>query len=195
MTRPTSHDNIVSLKSLRKGSKVECCYTYRKKPNEEKAKLMYGKYPAIENIPNMQVPKTDTEVWECMDKGSQIADNAVQRSQNMNVAALAAVLSVINKIGSGVAGSAETHLHTLTDCSRMIISSFANLNQVRKEIVRNNLQYPIAKFCGADVPVGTDTLFVDLGKRLSERDTTKSKLVRRNYNNNYNGYNKFNNNK
>ncbi len=151
---------------------------------------MVMRYPRISNIPNMQVPKTDADVWDVLERGSQIADNTVQRSQNLQAAALAAILNIVNSIGTGSAGMTEEHLEVLTDCVRMLTMGFSTLNQVRKEIIRNALQYPIAKFCTAEAPVGTETLFIDLTKKLSERDTTKAKLVKKRSNSGGYSYNK-----
>ncbi len=56
---------------------------------------------------------------------------------------------------------------------------FVSLHQVRKDLVRNALGWPIARLCDWATPVGTDTLFLDLARRLSEKDTTRAKLGKR----------------
>ncbi len=128
----------------------------------------------------MAVPNTDQEVWENLDKGSQIADLGVQRSQSMQMTALSSILRIINAIGDGNAGLAEDHLQILTDATRMITSSVSSLNQVRKDTIRNCMGWPIARLCNWKTPVGTTTLFPELNKKLTENDSARSKLSRRN---------------
>ncbi len=127
------------------------------------------------------MPKTDGPVWEVMSKGSQIADNTVQKALTMLSAGISAMLAIINKIGydRNNTEKAVDCLSTLTDVVHLMIMAFNMNNQARKEIIRNNLQWPIAKFCGPEVQVGTETLFVELNKKLAERDTTKSKLTKK----------------
>ncbi len=131
------------------------------------------------NVPNMAVPRTNTEVWEILPRGQQVTDNATQRVQAMQVHALSALLSIINQIGSGNGGMTETHLSTLTDATRLITMSFANLTQVRKELIRNSLGFPLAKFCTWDTVVGQDLLFTELSRKLKDRDETQFKLRRK----------------
>ncbi len=57
--------------------------------------------------------------------------------------------------------------------------SHTYLNQVRKELVRNSLGYPIAKFCTWDTPVGASVLFEGLPKMLKDREESYLKLRRR----------------
>ena len=96
-------------------------------------------------------------------------------------AGISAMLAIINKIGydRNNTEKAVDCLSTLTDVVRLMIMAFNMNNQARKEIIRNNLQWPIAKFCGPEVQVGMETLFVELNKKLAERDTTKSKLTKK----------------
>ncbi len=144
-------------------------------------------------MPNLQVPKTDVEVYERMAKPQQIVDHGLQRVQSLQAAALTSLLLVIDAVGSGTAGSTESQLEAITGATRLITMGFGGLHQVRKDCVRNALGWPIARLCDWSTPVGTETLFLDLGKRLSEKDTTRAKLGRRS--NNHNTYNNNNNNK
>ncbi len=138
------------------------------------------KHRCPENVPNMMVPKTNTEVWDLLPRGYQVADNGTQRVQTMQVHALSALLAIINEIGNGNGGTTESHLERLTDATRLLTMSFASLTQVRKELIRNSLGYPLAKFCTWENVVGQDVLFTELTKKLKDRDETQYKLRRRN---------------
>ncbi len=151
-------------------------YACRRRPNEEKMKLIMQRHLCPENIVNTQVPRTNPEVWELMSRGAQVADNATQRVQLMQAHALSSILEVINAVGNNTGGQTEDHLNTMTDATRLITMSFASLTQVRKELVRNSLGFPIAKFCSWETPVGEDVLFTDLGKKLKDKDEVHFKL-------------------
>ncbi len=91
--------------------------SFRRRPNDERTKSLMDKHRCPANVPNMAVPRTNTEVWEILPRGQQVTDNATQRVQAMQVHALSALLSIINQIGSGNGGMTETHLSTLTDAT------------------------------------------------------------------------------
>ncbi len=131
------------------------------------------------NIPNMGTPKTNPEVWELMPRGYQVADNYTQKVQQILAHALSAILEIITAIGSDTGGSTESHLRTLTDAQRLVTMGFSWLTQIRKELIRNCLGFPIAKFCTWESLVGTDLLFQDLHKKLKDRDETTFKLRRK----------------
>ncbi len=158
-------------------SGVKLCI-YRRKPDEEQHKVIREKYPLIENVPNLMVPQTDREVYENMDKGAQIADQAVQHSQRLQAHALSAILRVLNAIGHGNAGMTHEHTRLLTDATRLISGSFTSGHQIRRDIIRNSMGWPLARLCDWRTPVGTETLFPDLNRKLSENDTTRTKLKR-----------------
>ncbi len=153
---------------------------YRDKPDADKTKEILESYPPVANVPNMAVPNTGQDVWDNLDKGAQITDLGIQRSQGMQAAALSAILRIIHAIGNGTAGVTEDHLQGLTDATRMITSSFSSLNQVRKDNIRNCMGWPIARLCDWKTPVGTSTIFPELNKKLTENDSARSKLNRRN---------------
>ncbi len=165
---------------------------FRRQPNEQHIKQLREKYPNLENLPNLQVPKTDIEVFERLTKPQQIVDAAVQKVQSLQASALSSLLMVIDAVGSGTAGSTESQLEAITSATRLITMGFGGLHQVRKECVRNALGWPMARLCDWATPVGTETLFLDLGKRLNEKDLARSKLGRRNNNNtSYNSNNNY----
>ncbi len=93
------------------------------------------KHLCPENVPNMAVPSTNPEVWG---RGHQVADNATQRVQTMQVHALSELLSIINLIGNSNGGLTETHLSTLMDATRLLTMPFASLMQVHKELIQNS---------------------------------------------------------
>ncbi len=153
---------------------------FRCKPREDRFKTMTTKYLVPDNIPNLVVPRTNPEVWENLHRGVQMVDSQVQRTQLLQVNAMSVILRIIDEIGTNTAGMTEAHLTKLTDANRMVTMSFSCLNQVRKELIRNAMGFPLAKFCSWDTPVGTEFLFTDLSKKLKEKDELQYKLRRRN---------------
>ncbi len=140
---------------------------------------MTSKHLPPENVPNLTTPKTNTEVWEALPKGVQVVDATVQRIQSLQAAALSIILRIIDQIGNDTAGITESHLDELTDANRIVTMSFAYMVQVRKDLVRNALGYPISKFCTWETPTSCDSLFPDLPKKMKERDETQLNLRRR----------------
>ncbi len=127
----------------------------------------------------MSVPRTNPEVWDMLNRGQQVADNGAQRVQSLMAHALSAIIEVINQIGSGTAGLTEEHLQTLTDANRLVTMGFSSMSQIRKELIRNALGYPLGKLCTWETPVGTELLFPDLGKKLKDKDDMQVKLRRK----------------
>ncbi len=85
----------------------------------------------------MEVPVTDTEVYEMLDKGNQIVDNGIQRTQSLQSMALTSILQVIEAVNVGRGGLTEDHLECLLDSTRTLTMGFSNLNQVWKDMIRN----------------------------------------------------------
>ncbi len=128
----------------------------------------------------MAVPRTNPEVWDMLNRGQQVADNSTQKVQSLMAHALSAIIEVINQIGSGTAGLTEEHLQTLTDANRLVTMSFSAMCQVRKELIRNALGFPLGKLCTWDTPIGQELLFPELGKKLKDKDDMQVKLRRQN---------------
>ncbi len=111
-------------------------------------------------------------------------DLASQRVQSLQTGALTAILRIIDAICRDCAGPTENHLEGLMDAVRLLSMSFASSNQVRKEAIRNAMGFPLARFCNWETTVGKETLFVELAKKLKDRDEARINLRRRNrYNN------------
>ncbi len=138
--------------------------------------MFLERYKLPENVKNLDVPKTNNDVWDLMHKGNQVVDAATQRVQRLMAHGLSVILGIIDQIGRDQGGTTESHLQELTDATRLMTMGFSSLTQVRKELIRNSLGFPLAKFCGWDTPVGREELFMDLPKMLKERDDTRYKL-------------------
>ena len=106
-------------------------------------------------------------------------DTAVQKVQNMQVAGLSALFSIIESLGNNIGDLNQDQLQALTDANIMACMGFSSMNQIRKDLIRNALGYPVAKFCTWDTRVGPDSLFQELGKKVKERDETRVNLCRR----------------
>ena len=128
-----------------------------------------AKYNRPGNVANFRVPRTNKAVASDMNKGPQIVDTGMQEAQMNILKGMIPVLKVVDDIGAGLKKDTETYLEALSDSIRLLTAAFNQLSQSRKDVIRNDLQYPIAKLCNWDIPVGpTDLLGVDIGKKLKE---------------------------
>ncbi len=114
---------------------------------------MASTYKAPSNIPNLAVPKTNTEIWDGMNRGHQTVDLGIQRMQSLQANALTSIIRIVEEICRGRAGPTENHLEGLMDAVRLLSMAFSSANQVRKEGIRNALGYPLARFCNWECPV------------------------------------------
>ncbi len=119
-----------------------CC---RRRPSEEKIKAATCRNLFPENIPNLATLSMNPEVWELLNRGQQVADTATQRIQSFLAHGISAVIKIISAIGTDEGGSTETHLQSLTDANCFLTMSFTTLSQVRKELIRNSLGFPLTK--------------------------------------------------
>ncbi len=164
-------------------------YNCRCKPEEDRAKKLADIYKPPSNIPNLVTPRTNSDVWELLNRGHRAVDIGVQNAQNMQTHALTSIVRIVEEICNETAGPTEKHLNALMDAVRLMSMVFSACNQVRKEAIRNALGYPVARFCNWDSAVGQDTLFIDVAKKIEERDKAQYKLKRRGRGyGNYNSY-------
>ncbi len=152
----------------------------RRRPLDERYKKLIKEYKPPKNVERMQVPDTNKDVWELLKRGAQIVDSKTQTAQHLIIATLSVMAKLNDKIASGTAGTCSDHDVELSDVVTMLVMGQSYLNQVRKELVRNALGYPIAKFCTWDTPAGPSQLFDDLPKKLKEREESYLKLRRGN---------------
>ena len=152
----------------------------RQRPNDEHLKELMQKYQRPSNVPNLEVPRLNNEVWELLRKGSVIVDSLLQKIQGLLSKAISIVLGIVDKIGSENGGNTEDHLMDLSNCLRFLGATFSLLNQVRKDIVRNDVGDPIARLCNWETAVGTSFLFdCDVGKKCEERDKAAQRLKKK----------------
>ncbi len=137
-------------------------------------------YKVPQNVTRLQTPNTNRDVWEIMNRGAQIVDSTTQKVQNLLVSVLSIETKLMDSICSDTAGACADHMKELSDTVTMGVMGFCYLSQIRKEIIRNAMGYPLARFCTWDTPVGTVDLFEGLPKLLKEREENQLKLRRRN---------------
>ena len=86
------------------------------------------------------------------------------------------IMMNVNTVFTG--GSLESHMQKISDIVRGLSAAFSILSQARKENVRNDLGFPMAKLCGWDTKVSQAELFgVDVNKESREK-AEKKKLRR-----------------
>ena len=160
----------------------------RRKPGEEATKKLLKSHPRPSNVPNLQVPWTNTEVYESLKRGAGIVDSSVQRAQGMLARALTATLEIVDVVGKDSESPLEKHLNQISDIVRGLSAAFAQLCQTRKDNIRNDVGEAMSKVCTWDMKVGTTTLFDgDVAKTLKEREASRLRLKKRGRNNRY-GY-------
>ena len=146
-------------------------FALRRQPNDKMLLDIVDKYPRPQNIPNLTVPKTNDGVWDAMKRGPQVADAGLQKIQTVISKSLVPVISIIDNIGQpgGSDRPIAHYLEPLTDVVRLLSAALSLLSQARKDIIRNDMGYPISKLCNWKYKVGGDQLFEDdLMKKLRE---------------------------
>ena len=146
----------------------------RKKPVDTSVTDVMKKYKKPANIKALKVPKTNAEVFDGMNKGPKVTDACVQKTQLMLSKALVPLITTVNDIGIGKADELAPKLEPLMDVIRLTAGALSQLSQVRKDIIRNDLKYPMAKLCTWETPVGDDWLFgSDVVKKVKEKSDFK----------------------
>ena len=143
----------------------------RRQPNDRMLLDIMKKYPRPQTVPLFNVPKTNDCVWEAMKRGPQVVDAGLQKVQTLMSKSLVPVISMIDTIGKG--GVADKplseYLTPFTDIVRLSSAAFSLLSQTCKDIIRNDMGYPISKLCNWKYKVGVENLFEDdLMKKLKE---------------------------
>ena len=147
----------------------------RRRPNDKALLDTANKYPRPVNVPKLAVPKTNDVIWERMRKGSQIVDTHLQKVQTCVSKTLVPMISIMNEIGEGGSNRlASQHSQKITDALRLGCGAFSLLSQVRKEVIRNDLNHTFAKLCTWKYEVGTDHFFsADVIKQLELTETSR----------------------
>ena len=122
--------SLLFLQSYFTGAHYVFCRT---KPEDTDHKTMIENYLPPGNIANLQVPKTNIEVWELCHKGVQIMDSGVQKIQHLQVVGLSTVLKLLDSVGGKIGDLNETQLQQLTDANRMACLAFSSMNQICKD--------------------------------------------------------------
>ena len=152
----------------------------RAKPSESKCKELIERYTRPANMDNLQVPKTNEDVYELMDKGPIIVDTSVQKNQLLLSKVLIILTQLFEAFDTDTRVMVRDHQEALEDALKMLISCFSGLNQVRKDVIRNNMGYPLSKMCTWEIPVGATKLFdVELGKKIKEKEEARFKLSKK----------------
>ena len=139
-----------------------------RQPNDKQLLNVIEKYPGPQNVPGLIVPKTNDAVLKAMKRGAQIMDAGIQKIQTVLSKALVPVIEIVDKIDSGQT-KGQRVADFLTDVVRLSSVAFSLLSQTRKDLVRNELGYPMSKLCNWMYKVGADQLFEDdLLKKLRE---------------------------
>ena len=149
----------------------------RTKPSEKKCREVMEQYPRPANLGNLQVPRTNEEVFELMGKGPIVVDTLIQKQQLLVSKTIGILAQVLESYDSDSRVMVREHFESLEDGLKFLISAFAGLCQTRKDIVRNNLGQPLSKLCNWETDVGATKLFdVEIGKRLKEKEEAKYKI-------------------
>lgn len=152
----------------------------RRRPGEEATKRLLQSHPRPINVPNLQVPRTNPEVYEAMKKGATIIDASIQRAQGMLARSLSTTLEMVNVVGTNSTSPLEAHLEQISDIVRGLTAAFMQLCQSRKDVIRSDTGEPLSRLCGWSTKVGTTMLFDgDVAKSLKEKEAGRLRLRRR----------------
>ena len=154
----------------------------RQMPDEEKIKSLLVKHNKPSNMGNLSVPKTNPAIYKQLKKGPQIVDMQVQKAQLYLAKALVPASKAMANIMTK-SKDAEKPIATLIadmgDILKLGTAAFVTLSQARKEVIRNDMKYPVSTVCTVTTPVGQAELFGDdqsLVKLLKERDGEQNPL-------------------
>ena len=74
----------------------------------------------------------------------------------------------------------ETYLAVRTDAMQCLGAAFSQLNQPRKDVIRNSLREPMSYLCTCDTAIRETNLFeCDIAKKLKEPDKARYKIHKR----------------
>ena len=138
----------------------------RRQPNDRMHLDIMEKYPRPQNVLHINVPKTNgcvyDCVWEAMKRGPQIVDAELQKVQTLMWKSFVPLIGMIDTIGKdGVPDKPLSEYLTNTDIVPLSSAAFSLLSQTRKDIIRNDMSYPISKLCNWKCKVGVENLFED----------------------------------
>ena len=150
----------------------------RRQPNDKRLLELMEDYPRPGNVPFLIVPKTDEFAHNKLGKGPKVVDGLIQKIQTVMSKALVPLMHEISDMGDGVATqrSEADRLKQMTDAARLISAAFNLASQARKEVIRNNLKFPLNQLCNWSHSVGDTTLFgADAIKKAKElEDQTRT---------------------
>ena len=148
----------------------------RRKPNDKAVLRTAEAYPRPQNIPNLQTPKTNINVYRKMRRKVQVVDSKLQQVQTTIGKALTPIIRMMNDIGTGSLKNKpiQDYLNQINDALRMGTAAFSYMNQARKEIIRNDLGYSFGQLCSWEYAVPTEHLFSEkVVKQLKEITDTR----------------------
>ena len=134
--------------------------TLRLRPMEASVTELTDKYLYPANIPNLKVPKTNTDIYTDMWKSAQYLDLLLQKCQLMTSKALVPILRLLDDMNTKPKRKIESYHNTLHDSLRLFAATFNSLSQARKDVIRTTFHDShVSKLCTWDTPVGSDFLF------------------------------------
>ena len=152
----------------------------RRRPNDKRLIDTMDKYNRPGNVPNLAVPKTNDIIWEKMNKGPQIVDAGMQKVQTIMSKAMVPIVNMVSGIGDGTLKDTplQDYLTPLTDVMRLGFAAFSLMNQSRRDVIRNDMKYPINKLCHWKYPVGQEHLFGEDVLKMVKEMKEQSKHMR-----------------
>ena len=150
----------------------------RLRPVDASVNELTDKYPYPGNIPNLKVPKTNTDISTDLWKSSQYLDLLIQKCQLMTSKALIPILRLLDDITTKPKRRIQDYQEPLHDTLRLLAACFNSLSQARKDVIRTSFHDThVSKLCTWDTPVGEEFLF-DFDVVAKVDTLTKSKGLR-----------------
>ena len=137
------------------------------------------KYARPSILTNLVMPLTNESVYSRMKKGTQVADLQAQKIQDVLKKAIIPATRMMSDISSKEGENKPLHscFESIADIVRLGTAAFWMLSKVRKEIIRNDLQYPMNILCTWKTPVSQEMLFgEDTVKRLKDKREETRKI-------------------
>ena len=155
-------DNAASGKPLSAPVAQNLVHMFTKKLDEGKVTEAAEKYTTPDNVSCMKVPTVNEEIWNSVSPKVRSKDIKAQRTQKFLLKGMTAMLTDVNEPPEA-----------LKDAVALLTAANAELNVLRREVFKAELNPKFLPLCKPSVPV-TDYLFGDdLGQTIRDLDATQ----------------------
>ena len=159
----------------------------RKHPAADRVKKLVEAVKHPENIPNLKIPKTNEELYSCLNFKGKALDGALRKISLLISKALCPILKIVSDTNKKETKPLTEYMEGCNQSIRLLVASFNYLCQARKDIVKFNSSIPHMNFMSKpEHGTGEEFLFpFELVKKVQEM-TKMNKIGKGKFNQNQN---------